>query len=116
MIRKDMRLRAAIVVGVAWFFGACADSEDLSSSNSLDAPSAADTSTADTSTTEMAMSDASTVVTSTSVSATRVEGLLFDFDSQGSVDGWYVQNDTVMGGVSSSSVALDDGAMVFSGI
>ena len=39
---------------------------------------------------------------------------LFDFSRDG-VDGWYVQNDTVMGGVSSSSVDVEQGAMVFSG-
>ena len=39
---------------------------------------------------------------------------LFDFSRDG-VDGWYVQNDTVMGGVSSSSVDIEQGAMVFSG-
>ena len=111
VIRKDMRLRAAIVVGVAWFIVACADPEGSSPSTSLDFPSATATSI-----TEMAVSNTPTVVTSTSVSATRVEGLLFDFDSPGSVDGWYVQNDTVMGGVSSSSVNWDDGDLVFSGV
>lgn len=41
---------------------------------------------------------------------------LADFTEPSSVDAWYVQNDTVMGGVSSSSVEFDDGAMVFSGV
>lgn len=31
------------------------------------------------------------------------------------MDGWYVQNDTVMGGVSSSSVEIASGVMIFSG-
>ncbi|MFZ9565785.1 MAG: CIA30 family protein [Ilumatobacteraceae bacterium] len=42
--------------------------------------------------------------------------VLANFAEPAAIDGWFVQNDTVMGGVSSSSVALDDGAMVFSGI
>jgi hypothetical protein len=42
--------------------------------------------------------------------------MLADFSDPSSVDAWYVQNDTVMGGVSSSSVEFDDGAMVFSGV
>ena len=40
--------------------------------------------------------------------------LLFDF-SRGGVDDWYVQNDTVMGGVSSSSVEFEQGSLYFSG-
>ena len=40
--------------------------------------------------------------------------LLFDFASDG-VGGWYVQNDTVMGGVSSSSVEIERGDLVFAG-
>lgn len=39
---------------------------------------------------------------------------LFDFALDGT-DGWYVQNDTVMGGVSSSSVESDGTDMIFSG-
>jgi hypothetical protein len=42
--------------------------------------------------------------------------MLANFAEPASIEGWFVQNDTVMGGVSSSSVSLDDGAMVFSGI
>jgi len=42
--------------------------------------------------------------------------MLADFATPASVDAWYVQNDTVMGGVSSSSVEFDAGTMVFSGV
>lgn len=40
--------------------------------------------------------------------------LLFDFTVDDG-NGWYVQNDTVMGGVSSSSVGVERGELVFSG-
>jgi hypothetical protein len=40
---------------------------------------------------------------------------LFDFGADGSVDGWGVVNDTVMGGVSSGQLALTDGVLVFTG-
>jgi len=42
--------------------------------------------------------------------------MLADFATPASVDAWYVQNDTVMGGVSSSAVEFDAGTMVFSGV
>lgn len=42
------------------------------------------------------------------------QSLLFDFSRDG-VDGWYVQNDTVMGGVSSSSVGVERDELVFAG-
>ena len=54
----------------------------------------------------------SSIASSSSVAPTY--STLFDFSREG-VDGWYVQNDTVMGGVSSSSVESEQGAMVFSG-
>lgn len=41
--------------------------------------------------------------------------VLAEFGSEVSVNAWYVQNDTVMGGVSSSSVSWDDGELIFSG-
>ena len=40
--------------------------------------------------------------------------LLFDFTVDDGT-GWYVQNDTVMGGVSSSSVGVERGELVFTG-
>ena len=55
---------------------------------------------------------ATTASSSTSVSPTN--STLFDFSRDG-VGEWYVQNDTVMGGVSSSSVEAESGVMVFSG-
>ncbi len=41
--------------------------------------------------------------------------ILAEFDSEFSVNDWYVQNDTVMGGVSSSKLSWNDGDVVFSG-
>ena len=40
---------------------------------------------------------------------------LADFTDPSSVDAWYVQNDTVMGGVSSSELSWNDGDLLFSG-
>lgn len=40
---------------------------------------------------------------------------MFDFVEAGSLEGWANVNDTVMGGVSSSSTTWDDGQMVFAG-
>jgi hypothetical protein len=42
--------------------------------------------------------------------------MVADFSDPSSVNAWFVQNDTVMGGVSSSSVEFDAGTMVFSGV
>ena len=42
--------------------------------------------------------------------------VLANFAEPEAIDGWFVQNDTVMGGVSSSSVNWDDGDLVFSGV
>lgn len=58
--------------------------------------------------------------TSTSITSSTVPAqpestiLLFDF-ARDDVDEWFVQNDTVMGGVSSSTVTLVDGEMLFAG-
>lgn len=41
--------------------------------------------------------------------------VVHDFVETNSVDGWSVQNDTVMGGVSQSGVEWFDGTLVFSG-
>ena len=41
---------------------------------------------------------------------------LFDFNEKSTLDSWYIQNDTVMGGKSSSDIKInDDGHAVFSG-
>ena len=40
---------------------------------------------------------------------------MFSFAGPGSVDGWRTNNDTVMGGVSTSEVGWADGAMLFTG-
>ena len=54
------------------------------------------------------------VVEPTTVEIAGSSSTLFDFTADASTD-WYVQNDTVMGGVSSSSVRIEQGEMVFSG-
>ena len=41
--------------------------------------------------------------------------VLADFTAEDSVADWYVQNDTVMGGVSSSELSWNDGDLLFSG-
>ena len=41
--------------------------------------------------------------------------VLAEFGSEVSVNAWYVQNDTVMGGVSSSELSWNDGDLLFSG-
>ncbi len=51
---------------------------------------------------------------STMSSQPETSTVLFDFARDG-VDEWFVQNDTVMGGVSSSTVTLVDGEMLFAG-
>lgn len=54
--------------------------------------------------------------TTTTITTTDEEILvLAEFDSELSVDAWYVQNDTVMGGVSSSDLSWSDGDLIFSG-
>ena len=68
------------------------------------------------------------VNTSTSIPATTVTSIpsttaplpvaglvLADFTAEDSVTDWYVQNDTVMGGVSSSELSWNDGDLLFSG-
>lgn len=60
----------------------------------------------------------STVTSTTAINATVVA--VFDFslsDSAGgsTMAGWSVVNDTVMGGVSSGQLAMEDGLMIFSG-
>lgn len=55
-----------------------------------------------------------TTLTTISESPIRSTDVLFDASRDGAV-GWFVQNDTVMGGVSSSSVEVDGSDMVFSG-
>jgi len=55
-----------------------------------------------------------TTLTAMSEPPIRPADVLFDVSRDGIVD-WFVQNDTVMGGVSSSSVEVDGSDMVFSG-
>lgn len=47
--------------------------------------------------------------------AERPDVVLLDFDDPGAAAGWTTVNDPVMGGVSTSSVTVGDGGLVFSG-
>lgn len=66
------------------------------------------------STTTTSAAITTTTLTASSEPPIRPEDVLFDVSRDGIVD-WFVQNDTVMGGVSSSSVVVDGPDMVFSG-
>lgn len=67
---------------------------------------------------------ASTITSSTVTSSTAINEMVvtvFDFSSSDSgagstMAGWSVVNDTVMGGMSSGQLAMEDGLMVFSGV
>lgn len=66
----------------------------------------------------------SSTITSSTVTSTAINEMVvavFDFSSSDSgggstMAGWSVVNDTVMGGVSSGQLAMEDGLMVFSGV
>ncbi|MEY3617963.1 MAG: hypothetical protein RL726_661 [Actinomycetota bacterium] len=108
VIRNGMRghvMLATILIGAA----SCANSSEGDSASSL-LPPTSSTAVASTTTTP------ATTTVATSVPAVAESYVVANFFAPASIDGWFVQNDTVMGGVSSSSVNLDDGAMVFSGI
>ncbi|MFM1752922.1 MAG: hypothetical protein RL119_1884 [Actinomycetota bacterium] len=74
-------------------------------------------------TTTMSSTVTSTTVSSTVTSSTAINEMVvavFDFSSSDSAGGstmagWSVVNDTVMGGVSSGQLAIEDGLMIFSG-
>ena len=64
------------------------------------------------------VSTTTTIMTTTATavaSSVLPEVPLFDFDSTDSAEGWSVVNDTVMGGVSSGLVAVENGSLIFSG-
>ena len=98
---------ATILIGAT----SCGNSSEGTPASTMATPSVATTFVTTT----------TTAATTTTVDPTTVPGvvestMLANFAEPASIEGWFVQNDTVMGGVSSSSVSLDDGAMVFSGI
>lgn len=69
-----------------------------------------------------AITEASTTSTTTATSVaapvptTAPAGVtIFDFAEPGSIGGWSTVNDTVMGGVSNSSVTWEEGALLFAG-
>ena len=85
---------------------ACGDSSDESAESNL----AVVTSTS-IPTTDDTVRPAVTTTTPTD----EVNLVLAEFGSEVSVNAWYVQNDTVMGGVSSSELSWNDGDLLFSG-
>jgi hypothetical protein len=84
----------------------CGDSSDESAESNL----AVVTSTS-IPTTDDTVRPAVTTTTPTD----EVNLVLAEFGSEVSVNAWYVQNDTVMGGVSSSELSWNDGDLLFSG-
>ena len=53
--------------------------------------------------------------TTTTTTAPEESTAIFDFTAAGSIDGWYTQNDTVMGGVSQGTATWDAAQLVFAG-
>ena len=100
MIRRVMR-RTLVPLSVLLISSACGES------------SIGSTAPVNTSTSIPATTDPSIPSTTTPLPAAGL--VLADFTAEDSVVDWYVQNDTVMGGVSSSSVSWDDGELIFSG-
>lgn len=90
--------------------GACAFLVGIVLSGCSDAPSARQTE----STSMDSIADVESSATS-SVPTTTTQAPLFEFTSPDSASRWSVVNDTVMGGVSSGRVDVDNGTMIFTG-
>jgi hypothetical protein len=60
-------------------------------------------------------SDVDVTVSSSTTSVPPDEPPVFDFDAPDSATGWSVVNDTVMGGVSSGRLIVENGSLIFSG-
>ena len=102
------RTPGILVASVALGLGACGG-DDTSSPPSTSAPASTAAATTEPPTTPPTSTDAPP----TTAGAT--PGEVFRFDGPASVAGWFVQNDTVMGGVSDSGVSWADDALVFAG-
>ena len=85
---------------------ACGDSSDESVESNLAVVTSTSIPTTD---------DTMSPVITTTTPTNEANLILAEFDSEVSVNDWYVQNDTVMGGVSSSELSWNDGDVVFSG-
>jgi len=85
---------------------ACGDSSNDSFGSSL---------TVVTSTSPPIVEDTVPAETTTTVAPVDPDLVLAEFGSADSLNAWYVQNDTVMGGVSSSELSWSEGELVFSG-
>ena len=97
-VRTRLHVRVvALLVGIA--NSGCSDDSPSSRSDSIPLDS---------------ITDVTSSVTS-SVPTSMTQAALFEFSSPDSATGWNVVNDTVMGGVSSGRLVVDDGILVFSG-
>jgi len=110
VIRNGMR--GSIILATSLIAAAsCANSSEGTPASMMVTPSVATTFV----TTSTATTTASTT-NPTSVPVLVESTVLANFAEPEAIDGWFVQNDTVMGGVSSSTVKWDDGDLVFSGV
>ena len=109
VIRTTMR-RVLLLVSILLVPVGCGDPSDESVEASLTFVSSLPA------TDDIVSTPATTTNTSTTITPTDEASLvLAEFDSELSLDAWYVQNDTVMGGVSSSDLSWSDGDLIFSG-
>jgi hypothetical protein len=99
----------ALLVGVA--LSGCGTAPDTETSEVTESSTSITTSITGES------SSLSSTSTSTSLPDPNMTGAspIFDFSIADSALGWSVVNDTVMGGVSSGQLAMEDGLMIFSG-
>jgi NADH dehydrogenase [ubiquinone] 1 alpha subcomplex assembly factor 1 len=107
IVRQDLEVRVvhvkrhvrvcALLGGIV--FSGCSDGQSTSRTEGMSLDSTAD----------VVSSVSSSVPTTTS------QASLFTFTSPDSATDWSVVNDTVMGGVSSGQLVVDNGALVFSG-
>jgi hypothetical protein len=99
---RRLVLMMAAMPAAALVLGACGTSDD-STTQSTDT------------TVSAVVTTASTVPAPSTTLPPTPPATVFAFAAPGSVDGWRTNNDTVMGGVSTSQVGWTDGAMLFTG-
>jgi NADH dehydrogenase [ubiquinone] 1 alpha subcomplex assembly factor 1 len=110
MSRKVVAMVVALSA-VVWL-SACGDD----SGSASDSGSATDDGTTSAPAVSAPMTAPPTSTTSTSTTTTTPPGVtVFSFEAPDSVSGWSNVNDTVMGGISTSSAEWESGALVFAG-
>jgi hypothetical protein len=87
-----------------------------SSSGGVDTEGSASPSSAVATTTTTTTPVTTIAATTTSVASDDGGAIVFEFSSAASIEGWSNVDDTVMGGVSSSSTTWESGRLVFSGM